>query len=209
MTSALTSGLSPRRGGWRTSGGMLLPTLVLLMSTSTPEVAARAQAPHVLSTDVKGFGGPLLGVAQAGDGVVMVAGGRGGLLLDERWLVGGALSGTPLFLGTGAVRAGAEKLAFWQGGVLVQRQFGEDWVVRPRVGAVVGAAWLRLESAEAVREGLAFSAEPTVGAEVQLTRFLQVGLDLGYRFVAPVPSGLRFTQVSGVTGSLTLHFGWF
>lgn len=188
---------------------MLIPTLVFLVSSSAPEVAERPPAAHVLSADVKGFGGPILGVAQAGDGVAMVTGGRGGVVLDGRWLVGGALSGTPRLLGAGAVPAGAEKLGFWQGGVLLQRRFGEHWVVHPRVGAVVGAAWLRLESAEAVREGLAFAAEPTVGAELNVSHFLRVGLDVGYRFVAPVPSGLRFTQVSGVTGALTLHFGWF
>lgn len=187
---------------------MLTLLLPLLVSSSAPALAERTPAP-VLTTDVRGFGGPLLGVAQAGDGVVMLTGGRAGLVLADRWVLGLALAGTPRFLGAGAVPAGDEQLSFWQGGVLVQRLF-LDGVVRPRVGVLVGAAWLQLERpGGGTRDGLAFAAEPQLGLEVNVARFLRVGLDVGYRLVAPVPAGLRFTQVSGVSGGLTLHFGWF
>lgn len=212
MTSGVTFDLSPAPRARRTSPRMLIHALLpLLLVSSTPSVAEDQPRPEVLATRVDGFGGPLVGVTQVGDGAAMLTGGRAGLVLDRRWLVGVTLLGTPLFLGAGAAPAGGEQLAFWQGGLLVQRQLFPESVVHPRVGAMVGGAWLRLETPEsgATREGLVFAAEPQVGVQVNVARFLRVGLDVGYRFVAPAPAGLRFSQVSGVSGALTLHFGWF
>lgn len=212
MTSAVTFDLSPEPQGHRTPPRMLLHSLVpLLLVSSTPAVAEAPPEPKVLAARVDGFGGPLVGVTQVGDGAAMLTGGRAGLVLDRRWLLGVTLLGTPLFLGAGAAPAGGEQLSFWQGGLLVQHQFLAESLVHPRVGAMVGGAWLRLEAptSGATREGLVFAAEPQVGVEVNVARFLRVGLDVGYRLVAPAPPGLRFAQVSGVTGALTLHFGWF
>lgn len=188
---------------------MLISILLSLALSSAPAAHAEGSSPVLVSVDVRGFGGPVVGLAQAGDGVAMVVGGRGGLLIDGRWMLGASLSGTPLFLGAGAAPVDTERLAFWHGGVLVSRHFGERWPVQPRVGLVLGAAWVRVDSATSRREGLAFAAEPSLGAELHLTRFLRVGLDVGYRLIVPAPSGLRLEQVSGVTGALTMHFGWF
>lgn len=183
---------------------MNLFALVAVLMATAPDVA---QSP-VLVDDVAGFGGASVGFAQAGDGVAMLAGGRGGVLLNRHLALGAALFGTPQFMGAGAVPVGDGLLTFWQGGFFVQEQFAPQWVVRPRVGVLVGGAWLQLDGGDAYR-ALHFMVEPSAGVEVSVTRFLRVGFDVGFRIVPAVPRQLTFMQVSGLSGALTLQFGWF
>lgn len=179
------------------------------MTLSMLVVAVMATTDVVLVEHASGFGGATVGFAQAGDGVAMLAGGRGGVVLNEQLVIGAALFGTPQFMGAGAVPVNDALLTFWEGGFFVQEQFMPSWVVRPRVGVLLGGAWLRIEGVEQRSESLHFAVEPSAGFEVNVTRFLRIGLDVGYRIIPAVLAGLRFTQVSGLSGALTLHFGWF
>jgi hypothetical protein len=185
---------------------MLFSLLSLLVVASSPAVVLPAPAPFVSA-----FGAPVFGIAQLGDGATLLTGGEAGLILARRWQVGLSLLGTPRLGGFERVRAGDEFVSFWQGGAIARYEFGEAaWRVHPRVGVMLGAAYVQVDALLALgRSSFHFAAEPRVGVGIEVTRFFHVGLDVGYRFLAPVPSGLRFDQASGVSGVLTAAFGWF
>ena len=166
----------------------------------------------MLSTNVGGFGGPLLGLTQLGDGAALLTGGRGGLVFDDRWLVGAALSATPTFEGALApLSPSGERLALWSGGLLVEHVIAPESPVHARVGLVMGGAYVSVESEDrrTVRGGLAFSAEPNASLELNATRFLRVGFTVGYRLVLPAPVDVPAEALRGITGGMTFHFGGF
>lgn len=203
MTSTLTFDLSCARSGPRTCVRMLTLISFLLLSSS-PAVVESAN-----SLEVGGFGAPVLGVAQLGDGAAMLTGGEAGLVLNKRWHVGVSLFGSLRLPGVEA-RAGSQFVSFWQGGALVRHEFGDGWRVHPRLGVVLGAAYVQLTAAQGLAgASLHFAAEPRVGVGIEVARFLHIGADVGYRFIAPVVPGLRFDQTSGVSGVITAAFGWF
>jgi|GEM_PF-3831513 hypothetical protein len=184
---------------------MLISLLTSLVVASSPAVVEPLPSPQLGA-----FGAPVFGVAQLGDGAVVLTGGEAGLVFDRKWHVGVSIFGTPRLGGLENARAGNEFVSFWQGGALVRREFGEGWRVHPRVGVMLGAAYVQVAVPFALgRASVHFAAEPRVGASIEVTRFFHVGVDVGYRFLAPVPAGLRFDQTSGITGVITAAFGWF
>jgi hypothetical protein len=185
---------------------MFLSLVSILVVASSPAIVAPAP-----SVSVGAFGAPVFGVAQLGDGATLLTGGEAGFSFDRRWQLGLSLLGTPRLGGFERVRAGNEFVSFWQGGAVARYELGHDgWRVHPRVGLMVGAAYVQVDGLLALgRFSFHFAAEPRAGVGIEVTRFFHLGLDVGYRFLAPAPSGLRFEQTSGVTAVITAAFGWF
>ena len=60
-----------------------------------------------------------------------------------------------------------------------------------------------------IGDGLVWIFEPQLTGHLNLTRWLRVGLDVGYRFVAAPGPDLSGRDLRGVTGGVHMQLGWF
>lgn len=196
---------------------------VLLVALST--VPAAAQRDETLlgrrGTDVGGFGGPVLKFSRLAGADAVFTGGRGGVILNRRFVVGAGGYGMAsenirtdfrfddgsrpwLQLGYG----GLELEVITQPSRLVHGTFslllggGEAmYNSRTESGSTVSTRKLTSE---------VFVAEPGAHLELNVTRWFRPGVGIGYRYVngSDLP-GVNDAGLSGAVGTLNFKFGRF
>jgi hypothetical protein len=153
-----------------------------------------------------GYGGVALryGNLDGRDG--LFAGAEAGLIVNHRYMIGLAASGGT----TGDLQDGGGKISMGYGALVVRYLIsfaGSPFDVT--AGVLAGPAGLVHE-----REGAAgdrrtvFVFEPQVEAQVNLTRWLRLGADIGYRMVATEES-MPSRDLGGMTAGFHAHLGWF
>jgi hypothetical protein len=216
----ITLARSSRSSVSRLAGG--LAALVLLAPSATPLAAQRDDT--LLGrrgTDIGGFGGPVVKFSRLAGTDAVFSGGRGGVILNRRVVVGvGGYAvasehirtdfrfedGTrpSLQLGYG----GLELEVITQPSRLVHGTFslllggGEAmYSARTESGATVSTRTLASE---------VFVAEPGAHLELNVTRWFRPGIGIGYRYVngSDLP-GVNDAGLSGAVGTLTFKFGRF
>lgn len=196
--------------------------LLLVASSSRPLFAQRDDT--LLGrrgTDFGGFGGPVIKFSRLAGADAVFSGGRGGLILNRRFVVGAGGYGMAsenirtdfrfddgtrpsLQLGYG----GLELEVITQPSRLVHGTFslllggGEAmYNSRTESGSTVSTRKLTSE---------VFVAEPGAHLELNVTRWFRPGVGIGYRYVngSDLP-GVNDAGLSGAVGTLTFKFGKF
>jgi hypothetical protein len=134
------------------------------------------------------------------------AGGEVGLIFDHRYIIG--LAGVGGSLGDAADPGGSLSMGFAALALRYRFQFDAS-PVDLTAGVIAGPGGVdRERQGMPDQDGMIFVFEPQLEANVNLARWLRVGADLGYRFVAAgeavSTSGLR-----GVTAGVHAQLGWF
>jgi len=167
--------------------------------------------------DIGGFGGPIYRVTQLSGETMALVGGGGGVLINRRFILGGmGVGGTnhvDAIIGGTPLRG---EMDFGYGGVTLGVITRPSKLVHATYGLMIGgggiSVWpddLRPRNPSDSTEYFGV-AEPQVGLELNVTKWMRLGLTGGYRFVfgAEVPK-LADDNLSGASGSLVFKFGKF
>jgi len=194
--------------------------ITLLMCAS----GATAQEHTVFKDSVAtgGFGGPVAKVTSINDQVAMMAGGRGGWVINHSLIIGGGGYGitTEVNATEGAIAdQGPLDLQFGYGGVEVEYRIHPQRLGHIGFYTLVGGGSANYvkdvgsmaESQERVGQSdSVFVVEPGVNAELNVTRWFHLNAGMTYRVVTGVAQGaLRNRDLAGFTGALTFKFGKF
>jgi len=90
--------------------------------------------------------------------------------------------------------------------LLLGYTFRSDRVIHPILNLQMGSSRLKIEDVGSDR---VFVVQPTIGAELNVTRFFRLGLDAGYRFFNGSDiAGFDDADFSGPILGLRFKFGW-
>lgn len=150
-----------------------------------------------------GYGGLAFRYARLDGRDALLAGAEFALLLNHRLAVG--LAG----YGSADTDAGDDELTFGYGGPFVRYSFLSRSPFYVSVGALAAAGAIASKPAGGTEtQDTVFVFEPQVGGHLNVTRWMRVGVDVGYRLVAGIDdygaSGFR-----GVTAGFHVQLGWF
>jgi hypothetical protein len=162
-----------------------------------------------------GYGGPVVRFTSIrGEGAVM-AGGRGGWIINHRFVLGGAGYGL-----TSTVDArtpgpfGEPYLEFSYGGVTLEYVINSDRVVHGSVELLVGSGSIsrRMEwdGDRGGPEDVISVIEPGATVDLNVTPWFRLSAGASYRFVSGSRRGIATNaDVSSASGSLIFRFGKF
>lgn len=172
-----------------------------------------------------GYGGlTVLGTSIYKRGGLLV-GGEGVFLLDHRLAIGLAGYGLASEVkGPNMPNGDTSILGFGYGGTVLRYHLvSKRSPVTASIGTLIGAGGLTLiekvtsddfgseyDYSEDTEAAAFFVAEPSIQANLHLTRWMRFGVSAGYRFVrGPTLRGIRDEDLEGVTAGGHLQFGCF
>jgi hypothetical protein len=206
---------------WLIAALMVLSSFPARAQSATSEKAEDAGAPPLFSSvqHVGGYGGPsILYSRVAGEDGVLV-GGEGAVLLDHRLALGGAGYGwTRDTSGPADVDGVPRDLVLGYGGFLARYSLFTGGPLYGSFGILVGAGalTLRRDSENDLREDARddasdsfFVFEPQLSVQVNLLRWMRIGLQGGYRITSGL-GHLGYTEkdIDALTLGGTLQFGY-
>jgi hypothetical protein len=191
-----------------------IPLLLFSMLTISPVLAQPLISGNVQSSN---FGGPSLKVTQVNDESVILLGGRGGVILNQRFAIGAGVysllgkieapeavqtnSNDTINLDMDYVGLDLEYI------VPLQRRIHFSMQTLIATGR---AQYWEGDDTVIVEEGI-FVLEPGANLMVNITTFFRIGLGASYRFVSGVErlNGLESRDLNEVSANLVFMFGKF
>lgn len=192
----------------------------LALAAALPLAAQAQQDEYLLGggpRDFGGFGGPLYRVTSVAGETMSLGGGGGALLVNRRFAIGGmGVGGTTnvdAIIGGLPVRG---EMDFGYGGLTLEVITRPSKLVHATYGVMLGGGGVsvwpddrrpRNVSDETETFGV---AEPQIGLEMNVIRWMRIGVTGGYRFVFGAEDArLANDNLSGASGSLVFRFGKF
>jgi hypothetical protein len=172
---------------------------------------------------LSGYGAPVYQLTRINGKAAHLAGGRGGLIINDSFVVG--LAGFGL-----AHPQKREKLSgsdytgeypymnFGYGGVLYEYHFFAKSLFHFSLGAVIGGGGITFDSKneddnhgnKQKKDKRFFVVEPEIGGYVNLTRFCRIGVLASYRFTKGANiDEFEDKDFRSFGGSVAAEFGWF
>lgn len=170
---------------------------------------------------IGGYGGLTMLATGLENQAAMLIGGEGGLLLDHRFVLGlGGYGLASLVEAQPYENGDRAMLMFGYGGPILRYQFIGKGPLSLSVGALLGGGGIGFlrelsdqdwEVDEDFSTGHAFFVfEPSVQADVHLTRWMRLGADLRYRAIEGAKArDVDDSGLSGFAGGGHIQFGWF
>ncbi|WP_108124298.1 hypothetical protein [Saccharospirillum mangrovi] len=154
-----------------------------------------------------GYGGPLVKYGEVGSETAIMLGGEGAGTFttgNHSLLIGGA--------GYGLINepewAPDTALDFGYGGLLLGYTHRPDAVVHVETKMLLGAGAVSLDDGATEEKGSFLVSEVSIGAEINLTDFLEVGIGGAYRLTTdPSVDGITDDDLSGPSVVLSFQFG--
>ena len=188
-----------------------LAITLCLVFVALSNSAVTAQSKHRVRFG--GYGGPELGITAVNGEFGVLMGGRGGLIINNRWVIGGAGWRIVNNLKTDKMSPNPLSLDMKYGGLLLEYLFPSRDVFLFSVNAVIGGGQVSLDENESNREiGLDrfFIFEPGANLVADISRHFRISLGVGYRFIANARLGeIENSDLAGPTAKATLEFGLF
>jgi len=219
-----------RRAGL--SAGLLFVTILAPAAARAQPAASQAPPPAVavpapeqprtlLSHPIHsgGYGAPVVSYTRFADRDSVLIGGRGGWILNHRFVLGGGGFGlaTPARQRAGALPDQADyQHTFGYGGLWLEYMIAPMNVVHGSVGTLVGAGGVTYQRfrpqalVEDVETTSVFVLDPVAGVEVNVAPFLRIAVQAGYRVVRGVDlASLGNAEASGFTLGGAIKLGGF
>ncbi len=187
-------------------------------TASEPSPGGRPVTRTLLDGDSKhgGYGGPSATYSRMLGKDVLLVGGRGAWLIDQRFAVGAAVNGLiPTRSAFPVETREPYDLRLGYGGLWLEYTFTPHRVLHSTVGVLLGGGWLnrrsgRFAGEETLGVDALYAVEPSVMTEVNVTSFFRVGGGVSYRYLGGVDlEGLESSDLSAFAGTLFLKFGSF
>lgn len=174
----------------------------------------------VKDADFSGYGGVYTKYARIGEANGCLVGGRGGLIINDSFVIG--LAGMGLVYPTEREKISGkdytgtlDRTDFGYGGLLLEYYFNPKEIVVFSAGSLIGGGALSFheKNGDSDNEDNGdnfFIVEPELNVFVNVTRFCRIGIGVSYRFTA----GIRTDEFSdkdfrGPSAAIMANFGWF
>jgi len=169
-----------------------------------------------------GFGAPVVKFTSINGEFGVLAGGRGGWLINHQISLG--IAGYGLATNTqldGFADGKVRYLDFGYGGFELEYIMANNEVIHLTVSGLIGAGGTNYRFSNDYYDGYDwdenevnsdafFVGEPTVNAELNVTTFFRINVGIGYRFVSGSNNNyITDSELSGVSGQIQLKFGSF
>jgi len=170
---------------------------------------------------LSGYGAPLVRFSKMGDSYSTLVGGRGGLIINDNFVLGGSgmalahprdrsdFSGKTYF-------GNYDRVDFAYGGGLIEYYFTPKSLFGFSAGTTIGGGGLTFHSKkEAYDEDeygsdVFFVAEPEVNVFVNITKFCRIGAGISYRYVKGIGvDEFDDKDFRGPSIGIIVAFGWF
>lgn len=162
-----------------------------------------------------GYGGPVWKLTSLADQTAVLAGGRGGWIIGHRFVLGGGGYDLVTSVEVEPVDQADPSLDLEMsyGGLELEYVHDSDDLLHWTVHLLIGAGKLSLRERTSDNEifsGKLFVSEPTLAADLNVTRWFRVGMGVGYRYVVRADAdGYEDLDLSAFAGSVILKFGSF
>ena len=160
--------------------------------------------------DHGGFGGPVVRFTQIDGEFSVLSGGRGGWILDHKYVLGGGGYGLANNIGIEGEGGGlhGEKLQMGYGGLILEYVIASDVLVHFTCELLIGAGGLTTEFG--ATDDAFFVVEPGANLMLNVTKFFRFGTGVSYRHIEGADfGGLDSGDLTGLAWGLTFKFGAF
>jgi hypothetical protein len=202
---------------------MTMNIRIVILALAFLPAAAHAQEAETLidgKVDHGGFGGPVVKFTSVLSEFGVLAGGRGGWIIDflpEHTLVlGGGGYGLANYIDVDRTTTGGEPLylELGYGGFEMEYVNRTNELVHFTVQLLIGAGgvdYREKDEGDGIGQNDAFFAlEPGVNLDLNVTHFFRIGGGVSYRYLRGVDlDAIGDADVSGVAGQVTFKFGSF
>ncbi len=198
------------------------PPATLAGGTDGPPHTLSAPSPTSCTCDcLVGYGAPIIGVTRMAGSTGLLLGARGGAVLRRRFVLGAAgfsLANDVDMPASAQLGAGAHTIKFGEGGFWFAYILSPDWLVHPTFGVLLGGGSVGYQvtplatGAPATYTNSSFYlAQPEIGADVNVVRWMRIGVGVYYRFVVGVKLEDKLTNadVGGPGAQLAIKFGYY
>jgi hypothetical protein len=196
--------------------GQILPLHEFARPTNAIIVTPREREDETLINDKLDFGayfGPIIKFSEIKDEFAVLIGGRAGLLINHRFLIGAGGYGLANQIPADNYWPGYDYfLEMGYGGLVL------EYILRPRklvhlsIYTLIGGGGLCYEDQwyEPWDHDAFFVAEPGIDLMLNVTKRFRIGIGGSYRYISGVGlNNLTDEDISGPSGALTFKFGRF
>jgi hypothetical protein len=188
------------------NGNLALLLLVALAGAGLAE--EKTLIGDLQDVDHGGFGGPIVKFTQIGGEFGVLTGGRGGWIIDHRFVLGGGGYGLSNSIEAKGVGPAGEDLEMGYGGAILEYVLASDDLVHLSFEWLIGAGGTT--TVDGLEDDAFFVTEPGVNLMLNVTKFFRCGAGVSYRYVQGADFGeLDSGDLSGMAGVLTFKFGSF
>lgn len=192
--------------------------LLILGVMSIPALAReKTLIGDLADLDHGGFGGPIVRLTQINGESGVLVGGRGGWIIDHRYVLGGGGYGLVNNIEVTGIDSAGQDLEMGYGGGMLEVIVFSDALVHFSVELLVGAGgatcaanWKDGASAANWKDDAFFIAEPGANLMVNITDFFRFGVGASYLYVEGLNYGdIGDDDLTGLSVGLTFKFGKF
>ncbi len=198
--------------------------------TGEPEAvpeAKKGNPPDTLismkGTGISGYGGIYSRYSQVGDTTGWLLGGRGCVIINDRFAFGAGAMGLVSPRGRGKITGNEysglyDTFNFGYGGFLTEYYINPKNLIVFSFGTLVGGGQLSFSNGDNDDDGdhhsygrdKFFVVEPEANVFVNITRFCRAGIGVSYRYVSGIHSKeFEKNDFNGPAASAMIQFGWF
>jgi len=194
---------------------MIRAYLVGFVCLATAAVAAEKAPPAETLFDgavtFGAYGAPVVRVGQFNGEVAAFAGAQGGLILNHSLVLG--VGGWALIPSVDVADGVPRRVDFGYGGFLVEYVYPWQKLLHFHASFLVGGGGLTYSDLHAWEYNYVdavFVAEPAVGVELNVAKYLRLAVGAGYRYAADTEfEGLTDDDLRGVSGAAVFKIGVF
>lgn len=163
--------------------------------------------------DFGAYGGPIIKFTEINDEFAVLIGGRGGLLINHKFLIGGGGYGLVSEVPASNIWPNDNYLLeFGYGGLVLEYILRSRKLIHLSFYTLIGGGGLCFRDRwyEPWDNDAFFVAEPGIDLMLNVTKRFRIGIGGSYRYISGVNlNSLRDQDVSGPSAALTFKFGRF
>ena len=180
--------------------------------------SALAQESTLISGDIEsgGFGGPVIKVTNINGENAVIAGGRGGWIINHSFVLGGGGYGLVTDVNAKVKDLNHQYVEMGYGGLEIEYIASSDDIIHLSIGLLVGGGGIgyKHEDNEVFNTShntkSFFVIEPSADANLNVTRFFRIAAGASFRYVSGLKSVISTSaDLSGLSAVLTFKFGKF
>lgn len=146
-----------------------------------------------------GYGGPVVRFGSLNNSLMVLTGGKGGMIINDSIVLGGGGYG---MVWPDLYNTNGRPASLGYGGFLMEYIFFPKNLINFSIGTIIGAG--------SHQDATFFVLEPEVNLFVNVTEFLKIGLSAAYRYTNGLNSAaVNDNSFGGFSGGIVFEFGKF
>lgn len=191
---------------------MKKPALLLLTFLFTfPSVSQNN--PHLFNWEIGGYGSPELRMTTVNGDFAILMGGRGGLIINHKWVIGGGGWSVKNNLKLNQNSQNPTQLNMKYGGVFLAYIFSPDDPIHFGIDLLLGGGNVSIKEIDSNREislDRFFITEPGASVILTVSHYVRISLGANYRFISQANlENIGNSDLSGPALYGTIKFGLF